>query len=156
MNREKSEYRVGVGASSVLMILVVLALTALSLLALSSARDTEALSRRNQSMVVDYYEAAADAQLRLMEADQWLAAARAAADGGVDFEQALADALPEGFSLTDYGFAFQQSAGDDRVILVEADIAPPGQPGPRYTVTRHQSIGTAPFASENEFTLIGE
>ena len=39
--KQKSEYRVGIGASSILMILVVLALTALALLSYNSARSTE-------------------------------------------------------------------------------------------------------------------
>lgn len=155
MNRDKSEYRVGVGASSVLMILVVLALTALSLLALSSARNTEALAKRNQQMVTDSYEAAADAQLRLMEADQWLLAAREASADEAAFAQALADTLPAGFTLAEGRFSFQTDAGDGRHIAVSATITPYGQAGPRYAVTQHRTVG-APERDEPYYTLIGE
>ena len=154
MSREKGEYRVGVGASSVLMILVVLALTALSLLALGSARNTEALTRRGQQMVVSYYEAAADAQLRLMAADQWLLTARKSAVDEAGYRQALAETLPEGFALTEEGFAFTLDAGNGRRLAVEARITPLAESGARYVVTRHQSLGT-PNDDAPYYDLIG-
>ena len=47
MKKQDSQQRVGIGVSSVLMILVVLAMTALSLLALGSARSNESMTSRN-------------------------------------------------------------------------------------------------------------
>ena len=47
MKKQENQQRVGVGISSVLMILVVLAMTALSLLAFGSARSNDSMTRRN-------------------------------------------------------------------------------------------------------------
>ena len=64
MNR-KTDYRVGVGASSILMVLVVLALAAMSLLSLSAARNSEALGDRALDMTTNYYQAVSEAQRML-------------------------------------------------------------------------------------------
>lgn len=69
MSSMKADYRVGVGASSVLMILVALAMAALGLLAFGSARMTETLTRRNVDVSAAYYEAAAKVQEKLCEID---------------------------------------------------------------------------------------
>ena len=156
MSRNGNEYRVGVGASSVLMIMVVLALTAVSLLALSSARSTEALAQRGQAMTVAYYEAAGDAQLRLMAADQWLIAARQSAADEAAYQQALADTLPAGLTRTPAGFAFAVDAGEGRTLAVEADILPYAQTGARYRITRHQLVNQPWDEGEAYYTLIGE
>lgn len=73
MSKPKTEYRVGVGASSILMILVVLALTALSLLSFSGARHAEVMAKRNVDMVTAYYAATAEAQEKLAVLDSMLA-----------------------------------------------------------------------------------
>ncbi len=156
MSRDQSEYHVGIGASSVLMILVVLALTAVSLLALSSARNTAALTERSQRMTVDYYTAASDAQLRLMEADQWLLAAREDATDEATYQLALDATLPAGFTRTETGFAFEVDAGDGRVLAVEANLAPYDQSDARYAVIRHQLVGAPAEDGSSHYTLIGE
>ena len=72
MKKQDSQQRVGVGVSSVLMILVVLAMTALSLLAFGSARSNESMTRRNADVGTAYYVAADQAQRTLAEVDALL------------------------------------------------------------------------------------
>ena len=74
MKKQDSQQRVGVGISSVLMILVVLAMTALSLLAFGSARSNESMTQRNVDVASGYYRLSAEVQERLAQLDEQLAA----------------------------------------------------------------------------------
>ena len=140
--RQKTEYRVGVGASSILMILVVLSLTALSLLSLSSARNNQALSDRNLSMTVQYYEAAAAAQRKLAAMDAILAQHAGAAFTLADWQAVLeAEGLTD-VRLTDsLDFAFTVDAGAGRTLAVEGTLTPDALP--RYHLTCHELRSTA-------------
>ena len=122
--RQKTEYRVGVGASSILMILVVLSLTALSLLSLSSARNNQALSDRNLSMTVQYYEAAASAQRKLAAIDAVLVQHAGAALTRAQWQSVFdAESLTD-IRLTDaLTFAFTVDAGGGRVLSVAVSRA---------------------------------
>lgn len=70
MSEGGTQSRVGIGVSSVLMVLVVLAMAALSVLAYSSTRATEAMTRRNVERTQACYQAAAQAEERLQAIDQ--------------------------------------------------------------------------------------
>lgn len=67
----------GMGASSILMIFVVLCLTTFSVLSLVSARADMRLTRKQQQAVESYYAADAQADVLLREIDEALLMARA-------------------------------------------------------------------------------
>lgn len=75
MKQQKPSYRLGVGASSIIMIFVVLILTTLGVLAFASARSDLSLTARRQVQVSAYYEANDQAQRLLAWVDEALAAA---------------------------------------------------------------------------------
>lgn len=75
MNTSKQEYRMGVGASSILMIFVLLSLTTLGVLSFASARADWTLTMRRQEQVQTYYGSSAEAQRRIAEIDETLLAA---------------------------------------------------------------------------------
>ncbi|NLI21636.1 MAG: hypothetical protein GX418_08830 [Clostridiales bacterium] len=140
--KPKTEFRFGVGASSILMILTVLALAALALLSLVNARGNAALAARSRTMTVAAFTADAEAQrtLALMDevmaenaSEDWtpkLLAARLARAG-------LADVTLD----EDYHFAFALDAGVGRELHVEGILTPTALP--RYTLTRHQLVAAA-------------
>ena len=135
--KQKTEYRVGVGASSILMILVVLALTALSLLSLSSARNNQALSDRTLSMTVQYYEAAATAQRKLAAMDAALAQHAGAALSRAEWQSVFDAAGLSDVGLTGaLAFAFTVDAGAGRTLAVEGMLTPDALP--RYRLTCHE------------------
>ena len=146
MKKPKPDFRIGVGASSLLMILVVLALTALSMLSLSGARNTEALTARGVEMTVCYYEAAARAQSRLAALHAWLLD---------NPEGEIPEAL--GVSLERDGaratFSFREDAGNERAIAVEGVYDPASSPALR--LTRHALIDLKPFEADEPLNLIG-
>lgn len=133
----KTEFRIGVGASTILMILVVLALAALSLLSFNSARSSAALSERNLSMTLSYYQAAAQAQQKLAMMDALLAdQATDAMDANAIASLFITHALQNVTLDDDLTFSFHIDAGAGRTLNVEGTLSPGSFP--RYTVTRHE------------------
>lgn len=155
MRRTDNDHRIGVGASSVLMILAVLAMTALGLLALGSARQTRAQTQRNLQTTLSYYEAAGEAQRRMMLIDQAAADCRAQGrepdaawfqsyDTGADFHE-------EDGTLA---FAFTLPAGDARELRVSGTVSAAG--GARYTVAEHALVSVYEDEGGQVLDLIGE
>lgn len=156
MKREKADYRVGIGASSILMILVVLALATLSLLAFGSARNTEALTRRNVEMTCAYYEAEARSQEQLMRIDQAVLDFCQREDGVLEpawFDQYE---IPAQWEKTEDGlrFTLTTDAGDGRLLrtvgLVHAEA------DKRYTLERHVLVSDDMDEMQPYLNLIGQ
>lgn len=127
------EYRIGPGASSLLLILLALVLTVLGMLALLSARADRTLSQRARDMTKAYYDARALSQERLMEIDQILGEAESSGADG--YFAAVAGALPEWAALSGRTIAFSQDAGGERSIRVTILLNEPGSGGARYEIT---------------------
>ncbi len=134
--KPRCEYSIGIGASSILLILVVIALAALSLTALGSARNNAALSDRNLEMTLAYYTAAAQAQRTLAAMDAVIAE-YAIASTDVDALRTLFafHGLSDVNVYSNYTFTFFINAGAQRILEV-GGILSPGQET-RYTLTRH-------------------
>ena len=77
----KSSGRIGPGASTILMILVVLVMTMLGVLSLFSARNDMEMSERTSAAAAEYYAAQTDFSLWLQETDQILNNLRIASGG---------------------------------------------------------------------------
>ena len=77
----RSSGRIGPGASTILMILVVLVMTMLGVLSLFSARSDMEMSERNATASAEYYAAQTDFSLWLQKTDQILLNLRIAAGG---------------------------------------------------------------------------
>ena len=147
--KQQSDYRVGVGATSILMILVVLALAALSLLSLSSARNNENLAQRNLSMTLSYYQAAAEAQRTLAAMDTLVVENRAQTQDADGWNALFAAHGLETVTVTKGGtFSFSLDAGEERALVVEGTLTPNALP--RYTLTRHELVNQS---AETEYTL---
>jgi len=165
MSKPKAEYRVGVGASSIMMILVVLAMTALSLLSFSSAQKAEVMGKRSVTMITAFYEAAANVQQKLgiidnilMEAEKdWMKGEIPAVgeealkvDDAHDTDPSQMQLLLTAFAnhgLVDVPidefegnvhFFFSIDAGYERVIQVKGTIKL-GE-SPRYQITTHELV----------------
>ena len=77
----RSSGRIGPGASTILMILVVLVMTMLGVLSLFSARSDMEMSERTATASAEYYAAQTDFSLWLQKTDQILLNLRIAAGG---------------------------------------------------------------------------
>ena len=153
--KHKTDYRIGIGASSILVILVVLALTALSLLSYNSAHTNKALTARNRDMTVAYYDASATAQRCLAELDAALLAHR---DEATDIEawRVALQKLPFDIELTDIGaeirFDFSVDAGSNRSIEVSGVLTPAA--ATRYRVTRHELVNNEIVDTRTTLTVL--
>ncbi|NLF26284.1 MAG: hypothetical protein GX592_00180 [Clostridiales bacterium] len=118
----ESKGRIGPGASTVLMILVVLLMTMLGVLSLISARGDMAMSARTQRMSTDYYNAQTEFGLWISELDnQLLALRREAGADAEEYEALVSDAL----ALDVGGEAeFTAPVGETRALRVRVKILP--------------------------------
>ncbi len=97
------EYRIGPGAASLMLLVVVLSMSALGMLAMMSARSDENLSLRSQDVARQVAELNVSAEQSLARLDAALADAARAAQSEADYlarvEAALAEAPEAGMTL---------------------------------------------------------
>lgn len=67
--KTKQEYRLGVGVSAILLILVMISVVTFGVLSFLSAKADQALTAKSIDMTREYYAASAAAQRRLLELD---------------------------------------------------------------------------------------
>ena len=153
MKKQDAQQRVGVGVSSVLMILVVLAMTALSLLAFGSARSNESMTRRNAEIGSSYYVAADQAQRKLAEVDAVLLAGKAE-EADLNWYEINS---PEGVSWeeTEEGFSFSFSVETEynQAIFVRGLVTEGAQ---RYCITEHRVVDSRNGMEDDYLVLMGD
>jgi hypothetical protein len=142
--KQKAEYRIGVGASSILMILVTLALAALALLSLYAAKNNAALCRRNVEMTESYYIATSLSQSLIAAIDEctdpdWLEEYEWR-HSNVTFRN---DSIVYIDTKSGKPFSFAVDAGAGRSLDVEGAAAEDGT----VTLTRHALV-SAPSPTE--------
>lgn len=148
MNRG-AQYRVGVGASSILMIFIVLSLTTLGVLCYASARADLILTQKRQAQVEAYYQADAMAQALLAEIDQALLAA---GEGGQEAAlEGLADIDPA-IEASDGLITIRLPVGDSQTLHVVLRPQAAGS-GARYTLVSHCLYNTADWSVDTTLHL---
>ena len=147
----KNSYRIGPGAASLLLIVLVLCLTVLGILALSSARSDYRLAQRNESMIQGYYKADAQTQRALADLDAVIVEARALATDSQAYMQAIDDNLPAGFELEDDKVVYRADAGADRSLEMSVHIGDLDEQQ-RYNVL---SVNLTDVSSWEELTIEG-
>ena len=97
------EYRIGPGAASLMLLVVVLSMSALGMLAMMSARSDESLSLRSQDVARQVAELNVSAEQSLARLDAVLADEARTAQGEADYlarvEAALAEEPEAGMTL---------------------------------------------------------
>ena len=118
----RSSGRIGPGASTILMILVVLVMTMLGVLSLFSARSDMEMSERTATASAEYYAAQTDFSLWLQETDQILLNLRRAAGGDAE---AYAQLISAQFGA-DVGesLEYRAPAGDTRFFCASVELLP--------------------------------
>jgi hypothetical protein len=149
LNRPRQEYRVGIGASSMLTIFVALCVSTLALLALSGARGDAALTARAVDMTGGYYEASDQAQRVLAKIDSAVRNAMSNSANPQDFEEILANLTVEGVSLVYDGgiLSFDLDAGGGRKLSVAVTPEPTGG---RCRIARYRLTGGELWTGEGK------
>ena len=138
MNRIRSH--AGVGASSILLIFVVLSLTSFGVLTLVSARADKNLTARTVETTKAYYTADAAAQQKLLAIDEALL-------GGVDLD--MIDGLTPDESAPN-AYVFRCETGDGRAIRVRIARAA-GES--RCTILEYKLVHIADWSGADDLTL---
>jgi hypothetical protein len=148
MKRMRQEYAIGVGAATLLTILVVLCLAALSVMAFSGAQGDAALTARSAGMTEAYYQASDRAQRALAALDGALLAARRAARDQAEYDKRLSSIRIDDVSLAfEAGiFTFSIDAGG-RALTVSARACALGD-AQRYALTQYALSGSELWMGE--------
>ena len=118
----KSSGRIGPGASTILMILVVLVMTMLGVLSLFSARSDMEMSERTSAAAAEYYAAQTDFSLWLQETDQILENLRIASGGDADvYAQLVFDQFGAQVGET---LSYRAPVGETRFFCADIELLP--------------------------------
>ena len=118
----RSSGRIGPGASTILMILVVLVMTMLGVLSLFSARSDMEMSERTAVAAEEYYAAQTDFSLWLQETDQILENLRIASGGDADvYAQLVFDQFGAQVGET---LSYRAPVGETRFFCADIELLP--------------------------------
>ena len=109
------EYRIGPGAASLMLLVVVLSMSVLGMLALMSARSDENLSLRSEEV------------------------ARQAAQSDGEYLARIEAALDENMTLTDRTVSWEETNDEGRTLACAVEVQPLGA-YPRYIRTAHRLV----------------
>ena len=126
---------IGPGAPSLLLVVVVIAMSVLGLLALMSARSDAQLTRRSLEYTVAEYERAAQAERSLAQLDGVLAACA----GEEDYLAAVSRRLPEGMTLDGRVVRWTESGDTGRSLCCAVELQADGAKT-RFRWVEHQFI----------------
>lgn len=147
-----AEYRVGIGASSILMIFIILSLTTLGVLSFASARADLALTARKQKQIEAYYTTTAEAQALIAQIDEALLKAQAdpeTYDTEVRALRSMDDRISVGMDMT---ISLALPVGDTQQLRVK--LQPNGaEDAERYTVMAHYLVNVENWQPDNSITL---
>ena len=118
----RSSGRIGPGASTILMILVVLVMTMLGVLSLFSSRSDMEMSERTAVAAEEYYAAQTDFSLWLQETDQILENLRIASGGDADvYAQLVFDQFGAQVGET---LSYRAPVGETRFFCADIELLP--------------------------------
>ena len=154
------EYRIGPGAASLMLLVVVLSMSALGMLAMMSARSDESLSLRSQD-VARQAELNVSAEQSLARLDAVLADAARTAQGEADYlarvEAALAEEPEAGMTLLGRTVSWTETNDEGRTLICAVELQERGA-FPRYVkaVYRLATDEGEPDGEERLFDAAGE
>lgn len=152
-HKPQQEYRVGVGASSILMIFIILCLTTLGVLSFASARANLQLTTRRQTQVQAYYATQAEAQRLLARIDEALLAARAEPNTYDEQVKSLA-ALDERIAVKNNGTVeLTLPVGQTQELHLTLAIGG-AEDATRYTVMTHYLINIEEWEPDTSLELM--
>lgn len=113
MNRK--DYHIGPGAASLMLIVVVMGMSVLGVLAMMNARSDNQLSMRGAEVAEQAYGLSSAAERSLAELDAVLLACADKAEDDESWLALVADALPEGMTLSDRTVRWTEEGGERKL-----------------------------------------
>lgn len=155
------EYRIGPGAASLMLLVVVLSMSALGMLAMMSARSDESLSLRSQDVARQVAELNVSAEQSLARLDAVLADAARTAQGEADYlarvEAALAEEPEAGMTLLGRTVSWTETNDERRTLICAVELQERGA-FPRYVKAVYRLVTDEgePDGEERLFDAAGE
>jgi len=122
----KREYRIGPGAVSLMLLVVVVSMSVLGLLALISARGDYKLTDRAEEFAASEYNASAAAEYSLAQLDAVLAESAQTAQDDAQYMAMVEAALPEGMRLEGRSVRWEEVSAGKRTMVCAVEILPLG------------------------------
>ena len=135
---QKNTISLGPGASSLILIFVVLALAVLSMLSLMTARNDLKFSERSAAVIRSVYELTETAESRKADLDRLLASCAEQAENDVDYLAAVEEALPEDMEIEEGEISWSESDGV-RMLDLAVQVLPLSDAN-RSVWTRHNMM----------------
>lgn len=123
--KKKSSISLGPGASSLILIFVVLSLSVLGMLSLMTSRNDQRLSQRSAEVIEAVYALNAAAEERRAQIDETLAASAAEAADAQAYEALVSAALPAGVTLEEHVLRWEETDGT-RTLTCALSLEPLG------------------------------
>lgn len=138
---KRREYRIGPGAASLLLVVVVVSMSVLGLLALINARGDQKLTERGVQFAASEYTASAQAERRLAELDGVLALCARRAGSHEEYMNLVLEELPDGMKMEENIVSWEQESEYGRTLICGVEINPLGAQD-RYTWKQHMFISS--------------
>jgi len=122
----RRNFRIGPGAASLMLVIVVVAMSLLALLAFIEVHGDHKLTCRCIDFSVAEYEASSAAEYVLAELDGILAVCAAESEDDAGYLAAVEECLPEGMTLTGRSVSWEHPTPEGRVLMCEVEIMPFG------------------------------
>lgn len=150
------EYRIGPGAASLMLLVVVLSMSALGMLAMMSARSDESLSLRSQDVARQVAELNVSAEQSLARLDAVLADAARTAQGEADY-LARVEAALAGMTLLGRTVSWTETNDEGRTLICAVELQERGA-FPRYVKAVYRLVTDEgePDGEERLFDAAGE
>ena len=133
------EYRIGPGAASLMLLVVVLSMSVLGILALMSARSDENLSLRSAEVARQVAELNVSAERSLAGLDAVLADAARSAQSDEVYLTQIEAALGDGMTLDGRTVSWLEANDEGRTLACAVEVQPLGA-YPRYIRTAHRLV----------------
>lgn len=121
---KQRNYRIGPGAASLLLVVVIVSMSVLGLLALISARNDYKLTQRAAEFTVAEYTASAQAERTLALLDGILLSSREDTQDDEEYLRVLAEVLPEGLTLSGRIVSWEESSDSGRTLMCAVEMLP--------------------------------
>lgn len=136
---KRKEYRIGPGAASLLLVVVVVSMSVLGLLALINARGDQKLTERGVQFSTSEYAASAQAERRLAELDGILVRCAKQAAGDDEYMRFVSEELPDGMRMEGNIVFWEQESECGRTLNCAVEVKPFGEPV-RYAWKQHMFV----------------
>lgn len=146
----KTGYRIGPGAASILLVIVVVSMSILGILALSESKSEVRLSEKNALFVEEKSRLEAEAVQTLALLDAILLKARENADTNEAYFEYIYNEIPGCVSVEDDCLSWTQGSIHNRTLYLKIKVLPI-ESSVRYEWLQHRLVSAADSSSDWAF-----